>query len=501
MAGNAKRLAKNTIYMYIRMFVLMLISLYTSRVLLKQLGIEDYGVYNVVGSIVVMFNSLRGIFASSTQRYLNFEMGKGNTERLNMIFNMSVIINLVIALFFVVCVEIVGWWFLNYKINIDPSRLVAAKWVFQFSVFSTVIALMTTPFDAVIIANEKMGFYAGVSILDGVLKLLIIYLLAISPFDKLISYGFLLFCVHVLMRFVSAIYCRKHFQESRYKKCWDKSLFKDMASFAGWNFLANTGYTLTNEGINMLLNVFGGPVVNAARGITYQVRAALQQFISNVNKATDPYAMKLFAKNDMNGYYQILFAISKILFFVYICMAIPIFFYTEEILQLWLNQVPKYAPLFIKLILIHGVFRSYLSPLNHLFYSANKVKYYQMCSLILSTLLFFTALIVLHLGGLYYSPFVVMIIYVVITWVVVLIQAKVICKFPLADYIKSVTLPTLISLSLCVLISFLISVMYAWNSYLFIVACILMVVVSLIVSLTAGFNKDERRMLLSIIKK
>lgn len=501
MAGNAKRLAKNTLYMYIRMFVLLIISLYTSRVLLKQLGVEDYGVYNVVGSIVVMFNSLRGIFASSTQRFLNFEMGKGNTERLNTIFNMSVIINLIIALVLVVCVEIVGWWFLNYKINIDPSRLTAAKWVFQFSVISTVIALMTTPFDALIIANERMGFYAGASILDGVLKLLIIYLLAISPFDKLISYGFLLFCVHVLMRFVSAFYCHRNFKESRYKWCWDKPLFKDMASFAGWNFLANTGYTLSNEGINMLLNVFGGPIVNAARGITYQVRSALQQFISNVNKATDPYAMKLYAKDDMDGYYKILYAISKILFSVYACMAIPIFFFTDEILQLWLGQVPEYASIFIKLILVHGVVRSYLSPLNHLFYSANKVKYYQMCSLILSILVFFTAWFVLHLGYSYYSPFFVMVIYVVITYVVVLIQAKVLCNFPLINYLKSVTLPTLMSFIICVLFSYLISNLIAWNSYWFIVACILMAAISLVVSLFVGFSKNERRLLLSIVKK
>lgn len=499
--NNAKRLAKNTIYMYIRMFVLMIISLYTSRVLLKQLGVEDYGVYNVVGSIVVMFNSLRGIFASSTQRYLNFEMGKGNYERLNTIFNMSVMINLIIALVFVVSVEIVGWWFLNYKINIDPSRLTAAKWVFQFSVISTVIALMTTPFDALIIANEKMGFYAGASILDGVLKLLIIYLLAISPFDKLISYGFLLLCVHVLMRFVSAFYCRKNFKESRYKWCWDKPLFKDMASFAGWNFLANTGSTLANEGINMLLNVFGGPIVNAARGITYQVRAAMEMFIGNVNKATDPYAMKLYAREEMNGYYRMMFAISKVLFSAYACMAIPIFFYTEEILQLWLGQVPEYAPIFIKLILVHGVIRSYLSPLNHLFFSANKVKYYQMCSLIISTLLFFTTWIVLRMGGTYYSPFIVMVIYIVITWVIVLIQAKVLCNFPLVDYIKSVTLSTLMSLFICVLFSYLISNLISWNSYWFIVACILMAGFSLVVSLFVGFSKNERRLLLSIVKK
>lgn len=499
--NNAKRLAKNTIYMYIRMFVLMIISLYTSRVLLKQLGVEDYGVYNVVGSIVVMFGSLRGIFASSTQRYLNFEMGKGNNERLNTIFNMSVMINFIIALVFVVCVEIVGWWFLNYKINIDPSRLTAAKWVFQFSIISTVIALMTTPFDALIIANEKMGFYAGASILDGVLKLLIIYLLAISPFDKLISYGFLLLCVHIIMRLISAFYCRKNFKESRYKWCWDKPLFKDMASFAGWNFLANTGYTLSNEGINMLLNVFGGPIVNAARGITYQVRAAMEMFIDNVNKATDPYAMKLYAREDMDGYYRMMFAISKILFYAYACMAIPIFFFTEEILLLWLGQVPEYAPIFIKLIIVHGIIRSYLHPLNHLFYSANKVKYYQIRSLVISALIFFFAWLVLQLGYPYYSVFIVMIVFMLVSWTTVLIQAKVLCGFPLREYFTKVTIPSFITLILSVLIAYLLGNLISWDSYWFILACVLMASVSLVISLFVGFSKNERQLLLSIIKK
>lgn len=501
MAGNAKRLAKNTIYMYIRMFVLMIISLYTSRVLLKQLGVEDYGVYNVVGSIVVMFNSLRGIFASSTQRFLNFEMGKGHTERLNTIFNMSVMINLIIAVLFIICVEIVGWWFLNYKINVDPSRLTAAKWVFQFSVLSAVIALLTTPFDAVIIANERMGFYAGMSIFEGVLRLAVIFLLAISPIDKLITYGFLLLCVQLLVRFINAMFCRKNFKESHYKLCWDKTLFKDMASFAGWNFLANTGYTLSNEGVNMLLNVFGGPIVNAARGITYQVRGALEHFLNNVNKATDPHAMKLYAKGEMEGYYRMMFLISKVLFFVYMCMAIPIFYYTEEILQLWLGQIPEYTPIFIKLILIHGIIRSYLPPLNVLFFSANKVKYYQIRSLIFSTLIFVTAWLVLRAGLPYYAPFAVMAIYLFISWIVVLIQAKVLCSFPLSRYFKKVVLPSIMTIAICMIVAYAMKHFVNMPSYWFLADCLIMVLVSLCFSYLIGFDKSERRTFLSMIKK
>lgn len=499
--NNAKRLAKNTIYMYIRMFVLMLISLYTSRVLLKQLGVEDYGVYNVVGSIVVMFNSLRGIFASSTQRFLNFEMGKGNKERLNTIFNMSVMINLIIAVLFIICVEIVGYWFLNYKINVDPSRLTAAKWVFQFSVLSAVIALLTTPFDAVIIANERMGFFAGMSIFEGLLKLTIIFLLVISPIDKLISYGLLLLCVQLLVRSINAVFCRRNFKESHYKLCWSRALFKDMASFAGWNFLANAGYTLCNEGINMLLNVFGGPTVNAARGITYQVRSALEQFLNNVNKATDPHAIKLYAKGEMEGYYRMMFLISKVLFFVYMCMAIPIFFYTEEILQLWLGQIPEYTPIFIRLILIHGIIRSYMPPLNVLFFSANKVKYYQIGSLIISALIFVSTWLAFRSGAPYYTPFAILAIYVFIALVVALIQAKVICDFPMLRYLKNVTLPSVLTFVLCVVVACAIKYSISMSSYWFLFGCLIMALISLCFAYLLGFNKSERRTFLSIIKK
>lgn len=499
--GNAKRLAKNTLFMYIRMGILMLISLYTSRVLLKELGVSDYGVYNVVGSIVVMFGSLRGIFSSSTQRFLNVEMGKGNYDKLKTIFNMSVLINLIISVIFVLIVEAVGVWFLNYKINVDPSRLYAAKWVFQFSVFSAVISMMTTPFDAVIIANERMGFFAGMSIFEGVLKLAIIFLLPISPIDKLIFYGLLVLSAQIVVRLVNAIYCRRHFKESHYQLRWDKPLFKDMASFAGWNFFANTGYSLANEGVNMLLNVFGGTVVNAARGITYQIRYTLEHFIQNVTKATDPHAMKLYAQENTDKFYELMAFVSKILFSAYLCVAIPIFFYTEEILQLWLGQIPEYSPTFIRLILIHGLIRSYLHPFNTLFYSANKVKYYQIRSLIISLLLFIASYVALKLEMPYYTAFVVMVISMAVSWITVIIQSKVLCGMSIRWYIRAVALPTLltfgISCGVCCALYYSIKV----PGYSFIIMSCAFIMIAFGISVFMAFSKKDRKKVFSIIKK
>lgn len=482
------------------MLVLLLISLYTSRLLLQQLGIEDFGVYNLVGSIIALLSSLRGLFASSTQRFLNFEMGKGQTESLQTIFNMSVIINIIISIIFVISVEALGYWFFNYKINIDPSRYYAAVWVFHISVVTSIVTIMTTPFDAVIIANERMGFYAYISIIEGLLKLAVIFLLICWPGDKLITYAVLLFCVSLLIRSVNAVYCRMHFPESHYKRCWDKNLFKNMSSFAGWNFFGNMGFSLCTEGINMLLNIFGGPIVNAARGITYQVKSAMEMFIGNVNKATDPYATKLYAKNDFVNYNKMMFFISKVLFFAYTCLAVPLFFFIDEILILWLGQIPKYAPVFIRLILIHGIIRSYLSPLNLLFYSANKVKYYQISSITISIVLFLFSWFVLQLGLPIYSPFVVMVIFVVISWATFLLLAKVLCNFPVQEYLKNVTLPTILALLLNFMIAY---VVYSFRSYLlcWFVSCIVISSTYLVIVYYFGFNRMERKILFSLVNK
>ena len=499
MSSVKNRLARNTSYMYMRMIFLMLISLYTTRILLRELGVSDYGIYNVVGSIVVMFTSLRGIFASSTQRFLNFEMGRGDRDRLQKVFSMSIQINSLIAVLFILCVEIVGLWFLYNKINIDSSRLFAAHVVFQLSLLSSVIAILTTPYDAVIIANEKMGVYAGISVLEAILKLSIIFLLPLLPFDRLITYAVLLAFVQILIRIINASYCHRHFSESHYKKCWDKVLFKDMASFAGWNFLGNTGYSLSNEGINMLLNVYGGPVVNASRGITYQVRYALEQFLSNVNKATDPYAMKLYSKNEKEQYFSLMCIISKILFCVYLCLAIPLFFYTDEILKIWLEDVPQYASVFIKLILINGIIRSYLSPLDVLFYSANKVKPYQIRSLIISILLLLTVGVLLYIGKPYYSAFIAMIVCMLISWLTTLIQAKKYCDFPIIKYLRLVTLPTILTMLISLLVSFLLYSVLPLSIWFVIVSIIIMFLLSSAFSFCICFSKGERKAILSLI--
>lgn len=483
------------------MFVLLLISLYTSRILLQQLGVEDFGVYNLVGSIIALLSSIRGMFASSTQRFLNYEMGKGHLENLQVIFNISVAINLFLSIVFVVFVEAIGYWFFTYKLNIDPSRYYAAVCVFQLSVVNSVVMIMTTPFDAVIIANERMGFYACISILEGILKLAVVFLLVWWAGDKLIMYSVLLLCVSFIIRAINAVYCRRHFPESHYKMCWDERIFKNMSSFAGWNFLGNLGFSLSNEGVNMVLNIFGGPIVNAARGIAYQVRSALNLFLSNANKAIDPYSTKIYAHDDKTLFFKTMFFTSKALFSVYMCMAVPLFFNTDSVLGIWLGIIPAYSVIFIKLILIMGLMKSFFSPINLLFFSANKVKHYQMINIVMSLMIVLFSWIVLKMGFPYYSVFVVGIVVNMMSLSIYIQLAKRECNLNSFDYFIHVVLRTLCALIVGGGVSFIISSILTYSlNVIFFLRITLMVISSMIAAYLIIFNESEKLIITAIFK-
>lgn len=499
--SNAKRLATNTIYMYIRMFILLLISLYSSRVLLQQLGVEDFGVYNLVGSIIAMLSSLRGLFSASTQRFLNYEMGRGNTDKLQVIFNMSLVINLIISILFFASVEILGCWFLNYKINIDPSRLFAAKIVFQLSVISSIVTIMITSFDAVIIANERMKFYAYMSIIEGVLKLAIIFMLALWPNDKLVFYAILHFVVTIIVGVINVIYCRRNFKESHFKKCWNKPMFNDMASFAGWNFFGNLGFSLSNEGVNMILNVFGGPVVNAARGIAYQVRAAIYMFLGNVNKAIDPYSTKLFAREENSKFFELMFFTTKILFAVYLCISIPLFIYTEPVLSMWLGEVPPYAVIFVKLILILGLLKSFFSPIDVLYMSANRLKHYQLVNICVSSITVLFSWISLSLGFDYYAVFVVAIITSIFSLLIFILLAGKECNLNIKSYFNNVLVKAAITLIIVAFVSEILKYIFESNmAFIIIVKILVTILVTAIVSYLFSFTQQEKEIMLSLVK-
>ena len=486
--------------MYVRMGVLMLISLYTSRVVLKILGVDDFGIYNLVGSVVALFSSLRGLFSSSTQRFLNFEMGRGNIEKLQTVFNMSVVINAIIAVVFIIGVEIVGAWFFANKINIDPSRLVAAKWVFQFSLVSAVISIMTTPFDATIIAHEKLDFYAYMSIFEGILKLVIVYLLSIFDYDKLIVYGLLHLAVSMIVILCNAGYCRLHFPESHFKRCWDKEYFKKMTVFAGWNFFGNTAYSMTQSVLNMELNVFGGAAVNAARGIAYQVQASVKQCLDNINIVLNPFSIKPYAEGDTDKLFKLTFLSSKILFSVQLCLSCALIFLANEILGIWLVEVPQYTVVFMQLVMINSLIRSVHSPIDILFKAVGDLKYYQIIEGVVLSLPIVFSYIALKFGAPYSMVFVIVILFELLNYLLIILLARKIAQLPVGSYFSKVIVPMLVCTTVCAA-CFVLDGMFFDSTLSHIVFLIVALVVSLALMFFVFFTAEERHRIISLIKK
>jgi len=349
---NNKRIAKNTAMLYIRMLLIMAVTLYTSRVVLEVLGVEDFGIYNVVGGIVVMFSFLNGSMASATQRFLSFEIGRNDWAQLKKIFSLTVNIHILIAIVIFLLAETIGLWFLNNQMNIPSERMQAARWVYQFSIYSFIISVLQIPYNAAIIAREQMNVYAYISIIEVLLKLLVVLLLTHISYDKLKLYSILLFCVSLLIAIIYRIYCKFHFTECRYHFVWDKSISKTMIGYAGWNLLGHVALIMRTQGINILLNIYFGPVLNAARGIAVQVNSAILTFVTNFQTAVNPQIVKSFASNDLAEMRKLILQSSKYSFLLLFLLTLPILLETEFLLELWLKRVPDYGILFCRLMLI-----------------------------------------------------------------------------------------------------------------------------------------------------
>ena len=460
MSGTTgKQLAKHTAFMYIRMFVLMVVSFYTSRIVLQQLGVEDFGIYNLVGSMVAMFTSLRILFASSTQRYLNYELGQGNAQNLQLVFNLSIYTNLLLSVVFVLAVEALGIWFFTHGINVPDDRMEAAFIVFQCATFMAAVSMLTSVFEAVLIAHERMGFYAGVAIAESLLKLGIAFLLSRAPIDQLIFYGLLLAGLSVLVLLINYLYCKGHFSEVKLCRMWDKNYFKQMTQFAGWNFLGNTAYAVSQNGINMVLNVFGGTVVNAARGIAFQVSELTKQFLTNINTVMTPYSIRAYAGGRQEDFQKAVFISSKILFFVQLMLTIPIVYLTPWLLYLWLGQVPDYSVVFLQLMLCITLVRSVHDPLDTVFKAKGKMKYYQIAEGVILALPLLLGYFVLRAGAPYATVFVCGIAMEIVNLIVMLILAQRIADFDSRAYTSGILLPALLCLGCA-------GGLFVWDSHL-----------------------------------
>ena len=491
-AKNNKRIAKNTLLLYVRMLFMMAISLYTSRIVLNTLGVEDYGIYNVVGGVVAMFGFINGSMSSATQRYITFALGKGNFERLQKVFSITIQIHVLIAVIIVVLGETVGLWFMYEKMQIPTARMDAAFWVLQCSILSTVVMIVSVPYNADIIAHEKMSAFAYISILEAVLKLAIVYILLIGSLDKLILYAVLLLTVQILIRFCYSIYCNKHFKETIYKHVWDKSLFKEMTGFAGWNMFGNLSGVLYGQGLNMLLNVFFGPVVNAARAVAVQVQNAIQQFVANFQMALNPQITKTYAKGETIEMHKLIFRSARFSFYLLFMLSLPVLFETDFLLTFWLKTVPENTVIFLRIMICTSLIYSLANPLIVANQATGKVKKYQsVCGTILLLILPISYLI-LKLGFPAYSVFIVHFVMECIAQFARMIMLRPLIGIRIIEYIRHIYLPV----SFVVLLSIIIPI-FVFNNLnagvlRFLIVCCVCVMSVVFVVYAIGLSKSER---------
>lgn len=376
-SSNNKRIAKNTLLLYFRMIIIMLVTLYTSRVVLNTLGVTDYGIYNVVGGVITMLGFLTSSMGAASSRYITYGIGKGDMATTKQTFGNIMSIHFILAGVILLFGETIGLWFVLEKLQIPTERQAAALWVYQFSILTSMLSVVSVPYNAAIIAHERMKAFAYMGIVDAVLKLLIVYILLIIPYDKLKVYAILLFFIQVFDRVIYGIYCTRHFKETRAKCTLNGKLFKEIFSFAVWTMngnLAVIGYT---QGVNILLNVFFGPAVNAARGIAVQVQSVVQNFCSNFQMALNPQLTKSYAQNDLPHMRNLLKISSKFSFFMLLFISMPLMLEAPLVLRWWLGNVPEHAVSFLRLILTSSMLVALANPLVVSVHATGKIKRFQ----------------------------------------------------------------------------------------------------------------------------
>lgn len=499
--NSSKTLAKNTLFLYARTILTMFVTLFTSRVILKYLGVEDYGIYNAVGGVVAMFTIISGSLSTSISRNLTFELGRGNMIRLNKFFSMGINIQLIIIAVVFLFAETLGLWFLNAKMVIPEDRIVAANWIYQFSVATFAFNLISVPYNASIIAHEKMGAFAYIGILEVVLKLAVVYMLVVSPIDRLITYGFLLLCVSVLIRSIYQIYCKRHFEECRYRYTTDREIFKSMFGFAVWNFIGSTSSILRSQGVNILLNLFFGPVVNAARAVANQVNHAVNTFVGNFMTALTPQITKSYARGDYDYLLQCIYKGSKFSFFLLYFLSLPVLIKTDYILQLWLENVPDTTVNFVRYILLFSLVDTYSRSLINANNATGDIKVYQLVIGGLNLTVLPIAYIILKLGAPAESTVLVSVVVSLVgLYPRIYFNKK---HFPVTyiDFTLKVIIPTLVVSAIGFIAPYLVSRMLPDTIWSLILVIIISCISSAITIFLLGCTSEERNFAVSFIKK
>lgn len=444
---NNKKIAKNTILLYFRMMLTMLITLYTSRIMLKTLGIDDYGIYQAVGGIVGFLSFIHAALSAGSSRFLTFELGTGNVEKLKRTFSTTLIIHIILAILIIILAETIGLWFLYNKMILSPTRFDAAVFVFHLSIFTAVLTITQVPYDASIIAHEKMSVYAYASIVEVSAKLAIVYFLQMDGFDKLKLYAILLCIVQIGIMLFYRFYCMRKFKETKFRFVFDKSIFKSIAGFSGWSLFANGAIALNGQGILILLNLFFSPAVVAARAISIQVNMAINQFVSNFRTAVNPQIIKQYAAKNYEGSKQLLLSSTKYSYFMMLALSLPICLLAKPLLKLWLVNVPVYTDIFLQLVVIQSLFQVFDTSFYTALYAKGQLRENALISPVIGFLIFPIVYILFKTG---YSPIalslVTLIAYAILGLIVKPILIVKIARYEIRNIIKVYTTCLLVTI-------------------------------------------------------
>lgn len=501
MSSN-KTIAKNTMFLYFRMFLTMGVGLYTSRLVLDALGVVDYGIYGLVGGIVSMFAFLNSAMASATQRYLSFDIGKKDWDRLQKTFNTTLNIHILIAIIILILAETIGLWFVNTQLEIPQDRMYAANWVYQFSIFAFMLNVIQVPYNALLFAREHMSVYAYVSILETVLKLVIVLYLVQADSDKLILYSILTFGVAFVIRMTYQIYCRKRFPESKYKFYWNKTYYKELMNYSGWNLFGNIAAVARGQGSNILLNLFFGPVANAAYSVTLMVQGIIGNFVSNFQVAVNPQIVKNYAAGDKQASLNLIYKSAKFSFFGMLVLIVPLLVNLDYVMNLWLKEVPPYAIEFIRLALVYSLIETLSNPLMSGLQATGKIKAYQA---VVGTLVFLNFPLIWLLFkytnlpvSLYWSYLLI----AVVSLFFRLYFVRSLMKVNINHFFSKVLFRVAL-VSLCIITLYFLGGNYLIESkkfLLFIIKTIIMIITIIMTVGTIGLTLGERRFILHIMQ-
>ena len=490
---NNSKIAKNTVLLYVRMLIVMAVGLYTSRVILNVLGVSDYGIYNLVAGFVSMIAYVNSVFVSSTQRFISFSLGHSDEKEQSKVFSTSVTVHYSMCAIVLLLAETVGLWFLNTQLNIETERMFAANVVYQLSILSLLINIVSVPYNATIVAHEHMNVYAYVSIFECVAKLASVYMLVVLSFDKLILHSILWLSISIVVRYIYIVYCRKNFVECQFHFIWDKSLIKKMASYAGWTAFGTLGFTFKDQAINVLLNIFLGTFINAARGIAMQVNGIINLFATNFFMAVQPQITKRYAAGNIEESRELVYYSSRLAFFLLSIIVIPLLFNLQHVLKLWLGDVPEYTYQFLVIILLSTIIGTMASPITTAIQATGKIKYFQIGIALLFMSEIPIAYLLLKLG---FNPYLVVLPAIVTQFIGVFFRFFVLQRlvpgYSLMYFMKSIVLKCLLIFATCFFLCFLVQAFIDKYELMWYISLIMSFSISGFIIYVFGLNDKEK---------